>query len=461
MSVATDTSPGGGASAPAGASLDASADRDLPFRAGQRTAARRRAAPLVVGPWLSAQAVNVTRHAEALRPFGIDEFGTGDEAPSQGHLLAVNRLIGTLRDGLMKMTDGVTEATRTVAQGPTVAAMQHMAHVKDRAHTWVRGIEKIWDFYFELFGQRQSRFAPWLLSCDRIALDCYQYAYLGVGTAKSVPAPPPFCYMRTGFSPATYRRGIPLTRLGKQLNPFPLIQLPYHRLVNPWTLGAMLHEVSHNLQTDLGLSRAIPRAIAKRLLDAGLSPSVVGTWARWNRETFADLSGLLLGGPCIVGSLLDILARSPEVMVRFAPRAPHPTPILRAYLNFELLRRMGYPEWARRYQALWQRLYPDPRAGNIPARIVDTLADVIPLVVDTIGFQPFGELGGRRLVQVLRFEDKEQAMIEEAAGRLAQGTDPGVVPARFLIGAARVALERRLASPEAIAKSFYIELARR
>ena len=39
-------------------------------------------------------------------------------------------------------------------------------------------------------------------------------------------------------------------------------------------------------------------------------------------------------------------------------------------------------------------------------------------------------------------------MIEEAARRLAAGTDPGVVPERFLIGAARIALDRRLARPE-------------
>jgi len=35
------------------------------------------------------------------------------------------------------------------------------------------------------------------------------------------------------------------------------------------------------------------------------------------------------------------------------------------------------------------------------------------------------------------------------------------VPERFLIGAARFAVERRLASPEAIATNFYRELARR
>src|SRR5262249_31776205 len=81
---------------------------------------------------------------------------------------------------------------------------------KQRAHDWVRAIERIWDFYFELFGQRQSVFGEWLLSCDRIALSCYQAAYLGVGEPKPLPAPPPFAYVRTAFSSAPYRRGRPL-----------------------------------------------------------------------------------------------------------------------------------------------------------------------------------------------------------------------------------------------------------
>src|SRR5881397_2369319 len=137
---------------------------------------------------------------------------------------------------------------------------------------------------------------------------------MGCGKAKSIPAPPPFSYMRTGFSPATFRRGVPLSRLGRRLNPFPLVQLPYHRLVNPWTLGAVLHEVSHNLQNDLGLARALPEAIQRRLTAEGLPPSVARTWRRWNRESFADLSGLLLGGPAIVSSLMDVIGRAPRAV---------------------------------------------------------------------------------------------------------------------------------------------------
>jgi hypothetical protein len=82
-------------------------------------------------------------------------------------------------------------------------------------------------------------------------------------------------------------------------------------------------------------------------------------------------------------------------------------------------------------------------------------------VVDTVCYRPFAQLGDKTLAQVLRFERKEQSMIEEAAQRLANGTDPGIVPERFLIGAARIAFDRRLARPGAITKNFYRDLARR
>src|SRR5207237_145740 len=172
---------------------------------------------------------------------------------------------------------------------------------------------------------RQRRVADWLLSCDRVALYCYQVVYMGVGKAKSIPAPPPFSYMATGFSPATYRRGIAFSKLGKQINPFPLVELPYHRLTNPWTLGAVLHEVSHNIQSDVGLARAVPRQIALRLLQAGLPKNVVHAWTRWNRETFADLSGLLMGGPAVVGSLMDVVGRSPQKVIGWGPEVGRPT----------------------------------------------------------------------------------------------------------------------------------------
>jgi len=328
--------------------------------------------------WLRAQSINVTRHAAALRPFKREEFGTGAAAPSEGHIQVVNELITGLRRGLLKMSHAVHESMADAGKSSSSRALQRVVTGKDRAHHWVQGIEKIWDFYFELFGQRQGQYAEWLLGCDRIAMDCYQAAYTGLGTARSIPAPPPFCYMKTGFAPTTIRRGIRMRRLGKQMNPFPLIQLPYHRLVNPWTLGAVMHEVSHNLQSDLGLSRDIPKSVGLRLLDAGMGRSVAAVWVRWNREMFADMSALLLGGPEVVGSLMDVIGRSPAAVFAFRERGVHPTPYLRLLISAEMLRRLGFEPEARAYRRSWTKIYPNPRAGTIPRSIIDTFPGPAP-----------------------------------------------------------------------------------
>ena len=413
----------------------------------------------ILRPWIRAQAVNVTRHAAALRPFRQDEFGTGTAAPTPGHLQAVNKLIGALRKELLKISGTTSRSAATAAEEPVPSRLQHLVDRKEKAHRWVQGIERIWDFYLELFGQRQSRYANWLLACDRIALDCYRAAYLGLGVAKSIPAPPPFSYMRTGFAPATFRRGIPMQRLGKQLNPFPLVQLPYHRLLNPWTLGAVMHEVSHNLQSDIGLNRDIPRNIALRLLRANMPRSVASVWTRWNREMFADMSALLLGGPGVVGSLMDVIGRGPETVVAFNPKGVHPTPYLRLLNSVELLRRMGFTKEAEQYRRAWQRVYPSGAAGTIPAVILKTYPEASALAVDTMCFKPYASLGNKSLAQVIQFAAKEQTMIEEAARRLSAGVDPGIIPERFLIGAVRFALDHRIARPGVLTKNFYKALA--
>jgi hypothetical protein len=430
--------------------------------AERRVIAARRATSGVLPAWLRGQAINVTRHAAGLRPFRNDEFGGGPASPTEAHIAAANALIGGLRGRLLRMTQTVSKLARLATAEPATAHLQALVRHKERAHGWVQMIERIWDFYLELFGQRLSQpYANWLLSCDRIGLDCYQAVFLGLGTAKSIPSPPPFTYLRTGFSPATFRRGIRMSRLGKHLNPFPLIQLPYHRLINPWTLGAVTHEVSHNLQNELGLARLVPRNIARRLLANGMGSSVAMTWVRWNRELFADLSGLLLGGPAVVGSLLDVIGRSPETVLAFDPRGVHPTPYFRALLSLELLRRMGFAAEANAYRRMWLQMYPDPRAGTLPARMLATFPDAAALVVDTVCYQPYAELGKVSLASAIRFGAKEQAIVEEASRRLAAGIDPGVVPERFLIGAARIAFERQLARPGVIMTNFYKELVRR
>jgi hypothetical protein len=74
-------------------------------------------------------------------------------------------------------------------------------------------------------------------------------------------------------------------------------------------------------------------------------------------------------------------------------------------------------------------------------------------------FRPYPGLGNKSLAQVYTFGKKEQQMMQEAAERLARGIDPGIIPERFVIGAARFAVVRGMAPPGVITKNFYKTLA--
>ena len=78
-------------------------------RVNGRAGAKRSAAS-VLPAWVRGQAVNVMRHATALRPFRPEEFGTGPASPSEAHVAAANDLISSLRGGLVRMTRSVGRA---------------------------------------------------------------------------------------------------------------------------------------------------------------------------------------------------------------------------------------------------------------------------------------------------------------------------------------------------------------
>lgn len=411
--------------------------------------------------FLRGQAVANAGAALLLQPFAEGEFGRGAAGPSKAHLAEVNAMLVRMR-GLVDENGGrMQKAIEAYARNPGPKPIEEALRLKQEGGALISSIEHIRQFYWETFGQRQTRIAPQLLAADRIALDCYQYVYGGLGRARSIPSPAPLSYMESGTGPATFRRGVSMRKLLSLPNPFPLVKLPYSRLVTPWTLGAIPHEIGHNLQSDLGLWLVVPKLIDSRLSAAGIPAADRGIWVRWTKETFADLIGVLLIGPAFVESTMDVVGKAADSTGAFNPRGVHPTPYLRVRIGTHLLGKMGFTQEARRIDAVWSRLYPDRVGDSIPASFRKNFRRSLPVVVDAIVGTPFTQLGGKTLRQVICFRPQDQEVAVEAATRLATGRDPGIVPERFLINAARIAFDRGLAAPGLITRHFYDALGRR
>ncbi|MEA5552819.1 hypothetical protein VB713_17895 [Anabaena cylindrica UHCC 0172] len=412
--------------------------------------------------WLNIQSINLCRHAKALRPFIKDEFGTGVAAPSEGHIEAVNRLIDRFRTQLIEKARWVDASAQFARREPTSDRLQILLERKERVSNQVLYLEGIWDFYFDMFVQRLSTFGERLRAIDRIAVGCYEKVYVGLGTAKPVPSLLPFSYADSGFSPYTIRRNVPMQKLRHNPNLFPLIVIPQHRLDNVWALSSVLHEVSHNLQADLGLWEIIPVQIYQRLTTQGnIPPEVAQVWSQWHKEMMADMFALLLGGPGAIESLMDVVGRSLASTVQFSSMSVHPTPYLRTLINLILLKRLGLKKMASDLERIWQRLYPRVTAEDIPAMFMKTFYPAAELAVDTMVFQPYPQFGNKSMAQVVNFGPAQLDLIQQAGQRLAKGEDPGTIPVRLMISAARFALDRQLAKPQAITDNFYRIIGRR
>lgn len=308
---------------------------------------------------------------------------------------------------------------------------------------------RLFGMFYEVFAQRGTSFGPALAAHDAIAEDCYLAVRQAAPRIFDGPLLKPVCYMEHGYSPATMRRGVQLSRLLGEANPFPLIRIPWDR-DQPWQ-SVFLHEVAHNLQADLGIWQENRSAVLRRVMGGGRDAFLAGVYGRWHKEIFADLAAILLGGPAAAWGMADFLAHPQPRTMTYRPGGAHPTAYLRVYMLAEMMRRIGFPRDATRLLRVWQGLYAARGGHRIPPPLMQSAPRLIPQVVDEIAFQTRRNLAQRALADIIPFGRDDEAAIREGARRLAaeRGTD---LPPRHLVSAAHYALEGGRIAPQRLAQ---------
>lgn len=360
-------------------------------------------------------------------------------APSAAHFRAANQRLRAIDNAIKKRLRFLLRHWR---KAPHQRALVYIALVErevDRAR-------RAFGMFFEIFSQRGTIFAQTLAAHDVIATDCYAAIREAAPLVFRGLLIKPITYMEHGYSPATTRRGVLLSRLLGEPNPFPVIRIPWDR-DNSWQ-AVFLHEVAHNLQADLGIWHENMQAVSRRLLRSIGDPMVTSVYRRWHKEIFADLAAVLLGGPASAWGMMVFLAHPGPRALTYTPGGAHPTGYLRALILAEMLRRMGFEGEAVRVRKVWTRLF-NPGAGHrIPVRLMAESSRTIPHVVDEIAFQTRRNLAQRALVDVIPFRKEDEQNIREAAGYLVRGIIPQNIPPRFMVSASSYALNRGASSAE-------------
>jgi hypothetical protein len=367
-------------------------------------------------------------------------------APSPGHFRIANQRLAKIQEQIQSRLKPLKTTWRTDPVNRVLIDLAQVERELDRAR-------RSFGLFFEVFGQRGTTFAPALAAYDAIAIDCYTAIRQAAPQVFRGPLLKPVCYMEHGFSPATMRRGVQLSRLLGEPNPFPIIRIPWDR-DNPWQ-AVFLHEVAHNLQADLGIWQENRRAVLTRTLRFSGDPTLTRIYGLWHKEIFADLAAILLGGPAAAWGMAVFLAHPVPRTLTFRPGGAHPTPYLRILILAEMLRRIGFTQDGDRLRRVWQQLYNPAQAHRIPVNLLTTADQLIPQIVDEIAFQTRRNLGQKALVNIIPFRAADEQAIQAGARALAQGTVPTNLPPRFLVSAASYALASGRTNPQELARRVF------
>ncbi|MER5971946.1 hypothetical protein ABT112_19795 [Streptomyces sp. NPDC002055] len=296
----------------------------------------------------------------------------------------------------------------------------------------VLDLHHIWDYFrSKLLLRHIASHATFLTVADELAWSGYRAALTAAGGAE-VPKEPPLVCLHRDASPRAHRKGsqyrdllprgglhtVPGSHLVRHL-PFPVVQLPWsHRNHLPGLLF-VAHEVGHHIQDDLLRAETLPSRLRHSTPDA----SRAALWNDWADEAFADICACLMAGPAYAAVLADSLAVPSGGSGSGADR--YPPPLLRLRLCLAALRVAGH----------------GPRE-SVTAAVAEFLAGrededaEAQAVAEALLCDPYEELGGRRLADVLLLTRPGEG--ESAAGRLLAGRESGTAgaPAPALAGAA-------------------------
>jgi len=277
------------------------------------------------------------------------------DQPMKKHYSQVRAITGYLRPMAERLDQRVTD-TRDMRAGWRELERE------------VLDLHHVWSFFRDKWALRRlEEYCPYLVLADEFAWACYEPAQLRAVDAGTVRLDavrePPLVYLGPVDGPLTLARGDSIEdrfreeplqsrtarALVRQL-PLPVVAVPWYQLRHLPEALMIGHEVGHVVLVDfLGL-QAVEQLVVGRLTALGRPKAERDRWQKWAEEAFADVYGVLCGGPAYLETLGDFLLPGDEPG---AGDGRYPPPLLRLALTTAALEAAGCRDAAERVRASW------------------------------------------------------------------------------------------------------------
>ena len=193
----------------------------------------------------------------------------------------------------------------------------------------------VFNIFLKICVQRSTiKIGKLLAGCDAIAFDALNRDHPALKIIE-----PPITYIEGKSGAAMLPEKAPL--IEGTLNPVPLIQIPFQRLMTKAHLISVGHEIAHEKDQRLGLSHIMRNIVLQALTHAGASDEVKSLNYVWMSEEIPDFVSWCLFGEAHSYSMMEINLLPKDRIFFLETGGPHPPGWYRGTNTFEWCRQ----EW--------------------------------------------------------------------------------------------------------------------
>ncbi|MCF1752343.1 hypothetical protein [Mariniradius sediminis] len=319
----------------------------------------------------------------------------------------VSRLI---KEGLSQSLEGLVNMAQTLVDNfhrhPVQSSLNdRLFELRNR---YVR-VEETVHFYTIAINSRTNPTVSALLrACD----------ILCVKSMKSIlqdlehPCPLVLTYVEKGLGASILKSGLRLW--DGNTSRVAAIKVTQHNLYRP---TAIIHETGHQVAHILDWNAELSEGLKMGLKN--FPEDISDTFASWASEIAADAYAFVHTGYAAVAALHDVVSGSPNAILAFHPKDPHPVAFVRVLMNIEMCRqKFGHGPWEELQESFLNQ-YGAELNSNPNLRFVNQCLDALPSAVRIILDQRYRAFRGKSLSELIDPEKVSPSQLfnlEKSAG---------------------------------------------